>query len=263
MSSSVDVPAHSGPCSRGPTPRRNRKPGGGRWIKAAAIGATAVALATSAVVGTVAAQTLQLFDDVPRGHYAYDAIQWAVENGITEGCGDGRNFCPEQPLDRAHMVTFLKRYHDKFGSGASSDAGASPGGASPGADPDTSETRNEYMLDGWGSDEESVSLPAGRYSVSFALVYDDRDRNLNDEFASVTLKVEDSNGRTRTLVDSTRGDLSSNATRTFADRASFEVGTRLGQLDPGRIYLAVELAIKSGQPSRASWAEWEIVVSER
>ena len=262
MSSSVDV-AHSDSCSPGPTPRRNGKPGGRRWIKAVAIGATAVALVTSAVVGTVAAQTLQLFDDVPRGHYAHDAIQWAVENGITEGCGDGRNFCPEQPLDRAHMVTFLKRYHDKFGSGASPDGSASPGsGASPGGDT-TPAAQAEHMLDGWGSDEESITLPAGRYSVSFALVYDDGDRNLSDEFASVTLKVEDSNGRTRTLVDSTRGDLSSNTTRTFADRASFEVGTRLGQLDPGRIYLAVELNIKSGQTSRASWAEWEIVVSER
>ena len=263
MFSSVDVPARSGPCSRGPTPRRNGKPGGRRWIKAVAIGATAVALVCAAIVGTVAAQTLQLFEDVPRGHYAHDAIQWAVENGITEGCGDGRNFCPDQPLDRAHIVTFLKRYHDKFGSGASSGSGASPdGGGSPGAGT-TPATRAEHMLDGWGSDEESISLPAGRYSVSFALVYDDGDRNLSEEFASVTLKVEDSNGRTRTLVDGTRGDLSSNTTRTFADRASFEVGTRLGQLDPGRIYLAVELAIKDGRTSRASWAEWEIVVSER
>ena len=256
MSSSVDVPSHSAPCSQGPTPRRDGKPGGGRWIKAAAIGATAVALVSSAVVGTVAAQTLQLFDDVPRGHYAHDAVQWAVENGITEGCGDGRNFCPEQPLDRANMVTFLKRYHDKFGDGASPGSGASPGTG-------TTATRAEYMLDGWGSDEESISLPAGRYSVSFALEYDDGARNLSEEFDSVTLTVEDSNGRTRTLVDSTRGDLSSNTTRSFADRASFDIGTRLGQMDPGRIYFSVELDIKSGRTSRASWAEWEIVVSER
>ena len=257
MSSSVDVPAHSDPCSQGPTPRRGDKPGGRRWIKAVAIGAAAVALITSAVVGTVAAQTLQLFDDVPRGHYAYEAVQWAVENGITEGCGDGRNFCPDDTLDRAHMVTFLKRYHDKFGSSPSPGSGEAPGaGATPAA-------QAEYMLDGWGSDEASISLPAGRYSVSFALVYDDGNRNLSEEFDSVTLTVEDANGRTRTLVDSTRGDLSANTTRSFADRASFEVGTRLGQLDPGRIYLAVELDIKDGRTSRASWAEWEIVVSER
>ena len=253
MSPSVDVPAHSDPCSRSTPPRRDGKAGGGRWIKAAAIGVAAAALVSAAIVGTVAAQSLQLFGDVPRGHYAYDAVQWAVENEITRGCGDGRNFCPEQPLDRAHIVTFLKRYHDKFGS--------SP---SPGADTGTTPTtRAEYMLDGWGSDEESISLPAGRYSVSFALEYDDRSRNLNDEFDSVTLTVEDSNGRTRTLVDSARGNLTANTTRSFADRASFDIGTRLGQLDPGRIYFSVELDIKSGQTSRASWAEWEIVVSER
>ena len=256
MSSSVDVPSHSAPCSQSTAPRRGGKPGGRRWIKAAAIGAAAVALVSSAVVGTVAAQTLQLFDDVPRGHYAHDAVQWAVENGITEGCGDGRNFCPEQPLDRANMVTFLKRYHDKFGNGAPTGSGASPGNG-------TTETRAEYMLDGWGSDEESISLPAGRYSVSFALEYDDGARNLREEFDSVTLKVEDSNGRTRTLIDSTRGDLSTNTTRSFTDRASLDIGTRLGQLNPGRIYFSVEFAIKSGQTSRASWAEWEIVVSER
>lgn len=218
--------------------------------------ATAVAVVSSAIVGTVAAQTSQLFDDVPRGHYAYDAVQWAVENGITQGCGDGRNFCPEQPLYRAHMVTFLKRYHDKFGSGASPGSGASSGAGTTG-------TRAEYMLDGWGSDEESISLPAGRYSVSFALEYDDGARVLNEEFESVTLTVEDSNGRTRTLVDASRGDLTGNTTRSFADRASFDIGTRLGQLDPGRIYFAVELDIKSGRTSRASWAEWEIAVSER
>lgn len=256
MSSSVDVPAHPTPCSQGTTPRRDGKSGRRRWIKAVAIGTTAVALVSLAIVGTVAAQTLQLFDDVPRGHYAYDAVQWAVENGITQGCGDGRNFCPEEPLHRAHMVTFLKRYHDKFGSSASPDGDTSSGTGTTG-------TRAEYMLDGWGSDEESISLPAGRYSVSFALEYDDGNQNLNDEFVSVTLRVEDSNGRTRTLIDSTRGDLSNNTTKSFADRASFDIGTRLGQLDPGRIYFTVELDIEDERTSRASWAEWEIVVSER
>ena len=262
MSSSVDVPAHSTPCSQRTAPRRDGKPGRRRWIKAVAMAAAAAAVVSSAVVGTVAAQTLQLFDDVPRGHYAYDAVQWAVENGITQGCGDGHNFCPGQPLDRAHMMTFLKRYHDKFGSSPSPGSGTSPGsGAASGTG--TTGTRAEYMLDGWGSDEESISLPAGRYSVSFALEYDDGNRNLSEEFDSVTLTVEDSNGRTKTLVDSVRGDLSANTTRSFADRASFDIGPRLGQLDPGRIYFTVELDIKSGRTSRASWAEWEIVVSER
>lgn len=80
--------------------------------------AAAVAAATViAFVGTVAAQTEQRFEDVPPDHYAYAAVDWAVEHGITGGCGDGTNFCPEQNLNRAHMVTFLKRYHDRFGTG--------------------------------------------------------------------------------------------------------------------------------------------------
>lgn len=213
-------------------------------------------MVTSAIAGTVAAQTLQLFDDVPRGHYAYDAVQWAVENGITEGCGDGRNFCPEQPLARAQMVTFLKRYHDKFASGASPGSVASPGSSTTG-------TQAEYMLDGWGSDEESISLAAGRYSVSLAL---EHDKAIQTDFDAIALTVEDSNGRPATLltVDTSSSNSAFDATtKSFAGRASFVIGPRLGQLDPGRVYFAVKLTGKDGQTDRASWAEWEIVVSER
>ena len=244
--------------------RRNGKPAAARWIKAAAIVATAVALVSAAIVGTVAAQTGQLFDDVPRGHYAHDPVQWAVENGITRGCGDGHSFCPERTLNRAEMVTFLKRYHDKFGSGASPGGGADGG---PGTGPGTSDTPNEWTLDGWGSDEESVSLPAGRYSVSFALEYQG---NLRDAFDGVTLTAEDSNGRIRTLIDGAangNGDLRAEyyaATGSFTvPRVSLDIGTRLLQLDPGRVYLGVKLHTKSDSAGRTPWAAWEIVVSER
>ena len=72
-------------------------------------------MVSTAIVGTVAAQTGRLFDDVPRGHYAHDAIEWAVENEITRGCGARPvNFCPDGTLTRAEIVTFLKRYHDQF-----------------------------------------------------------------------------------------------------------------------------------------------------
>ena len=243
--------------------RRNGKPGARRWIKATAIVATAVALVSMAIVGTVAAQTGQLFDDVPRGHYAHDSVQWAVENGITRGCGDGHSFCPERTLNRAEMVTFLKRYHDKFGSETS--PGTGPDGGS-GTGPGTSESLNEWTLDGWGSDEESVSLPAGRYSVSFALEYQG---NLGDAFDGVTLTAEDSNGRIRTLIDGAdngNGDLRTGYTDTGSftvPRVSLDIGTRLLQLDPGRIYLGVELHTKPDQARRTPWAAWEIVVSER
>ena len=71
----------------------------------------AVLIATAAATGTVAAQSAQRFDDVPTDHYAHDAINWMVDAKITGGCGDGSNFCPDQPLNRAHLAAFLYRYH--------------------------------------------------------------------------------------------------------------------------------------------------------
>lgn len=53
------------------------------------------------------------FTDIPEGHYADEAIGWAVENGITTGTSD-TTFSPDATLTRAQMVTFLKRYDDKF-----------------------------------------------------------------------------------------------------------------------------------------------------
>ncbi len=69
----------------------------------------AVVVAVLAAVGTAAAQSSQRFEDVPSDAYFHDAVEWAVENGITTGCGDGTNFCPDDPLTRAHVVTFLHR----------------------------------------------------------------------------------------------------------------------------------------------------------
>ena len=77
-------------------------------IVAAVVG---VVVAMLAVVGAVAAQSAQRFNDVPTDHYAYEAVNWAVDAGITGGCGDGTNFCPDAPLNRAQMVTFLHRYN--------------------------------------------------------------------------------------------------------------------------------------------------------
>ena len=59
--------------------------------------------------GVALARATSPFTDVPPGHYAEDAIAWAVENGITRGCAPDR-FCPDQPVTRAQIVTFLHRY---------------------------------------------------------------------------------------------------------------------------------------------------------
>ncbi|MDD6274392.1 MAG: InlB B-repeat-containing protein [Clostridiaceae bacterium] len=49
------------------------------------------------------------FTDVNPGDYYYDAVLWAVENGITAGTGDGTTFSPDEICSRAQIVTFLWR----------------------------------------------------------------------------------------------------------------------------------------------------------
>ena len=49
-----------------------------------------------------------VFGDVSSGHFAYSAILWAYENGITSGTS-ATTFEPEGPATRAQVVTFLYR----------------------------------------------------------------------------------------------------------------------------------------------------------
>ena len=49
------------------------------------------------------------FTDVNPGDYYYDAVLWAVENGITAGTSDGTTFSPDEICSRAQIVTFLWR----------------------------------------------------------------------------------------------------------------------------------------------------------
>ena len=48
------------------------------------------------------------FTDVPTGSYYYDAVLWAVENGITKGTSN-TTFSPNMTCTRAQIVTFLWR----------------------------------------------------------------------------------------------------------------------------------------------------------
>ena len=45
------------------------------------------------------------FTDVAAGAYYYDAVQWAVKNGVTTAT----TFSPNNPCTRAQIVTFLYR----------------------------------------------------------------------------------------------------------------------------------------------------------
>ena len=58
------------------------------------------------------------FTDVPVGSYYYDAVLWAVENGIAKGTSE-TTFGPDASCTRAEIVTFLYR---AFGTPAGGDA---------------------------------------------------------------------------------------------------------------------------------------------
>ena len=60
------------------------------------------------------------FTDVDSSSYYARAVDWAFENGITTGMGDGI-FAPERPLTRQQAFTFIYRSLGVLGSGA--DAG--------------------------------------------------------------------------------------------------------------------------------------------
>ena len=55
-----------------------------------------------------AASTISSFTDVPSTAFYYNAVNWAVANGITNGTGNGR-FSPNDTCTRAQVVTFLYR----------------------------------------------------------------------------------------------------------------------------------------------------------
>ena len=67
--------------------------------------------------GSPASKTSAMpFTDVPVGSYYYDAVLWAVENGITKGTSD-TTFSPDATCSRAQIVTFLWRSEKSPASG--------------------------------------------------------------------------------------------------------------------------------------------------
>ena len=58
--------------------------------------------------GEPEATTTTDFKDVPENAIYYKAVQWAAENGITNGTGDG-NFSPDREVSRGMVVTMLNR----------------------------------------------------------------------------------------------------------------------------------------------------------
>ena len=52
--------------------------------------------------------SVRFFDDISPDNYFYDAVVWAVENGVTTGTG-ANTFSPYRPCSRAEVVTLLWR----------------------------------------------------------------------------------------------------------------------------------------------------------
>ena len=69
--------------------------------------------------GCPAPKTITMpFTDVKAGSYYYDAVLWAVENGITKGTSD-TTFSPDVTCSRAQIVTFLWRSEKSPAAGSS------------------------------------------------------------------------------------------------------------------------------------------------
>ena len=76
----------------------------------------AAIVCVAGIVGALAATAVaqsQRFPDVPLDHYAFEAVEWAAEVGVTTGYTDG-TFKPERPLIKRHAVVFMERYYDEI-----------------------------------------------------------------------------------------------------------------------------------------------------
>jgi hypothetical protein len=67
------------------------------------------ALVVALLMIPAAAFAGSLFGDVDDGNTHFPGIKYMKDTGITVGCGDGTNYCPDQPVTRAQMGTFLYR----------------------------------------------------------------------------------------------------------------------------------------------------------
>ncbi len=79
----------------------------------AVVAAACIVAAAIAAPGATAIAQNQRFPDVPPDHYAFEAVEWAAEAGVTLGYGDG-TFRPSVPLGRWHAVVFMERYYDEI-----------------------------------------------------------------------------------------------------------------------------------------------------
>ena len=67
-----------------------------------------IVLALILVIPGVAVAT-HVFLDVGDGDTHAEGIEWVADAGVSVGCGDGTNYCPDDDVSRAQMGTFMYR----------------------------------------------------------------------------------------------------------------------------------------------------------
>ena len=79
-----------------------------RTLLLLAVGALALVPATAAAV--------HQFSDVADSNVHAPAIDWLADAAVTTGCGDGSTFCPDDPVTRAQMASFMHRLSGNAGT---------------------------------------------------------------------------------------------------------------------------------------------------
>jgi S-layer homology domain len=107
-----------------------------RWVRAIVLVAV-----TAAVVAPATVWAQSVFSDVPDGSTHAEGIEYVADKGITVGCEDDL-YCPNDPVTRAQMATFLYR--------------------SSGNDPATAASVNADLVDGSSAEQlRSVAEASG------------------------------------------------------------------------------------------------------
>ncbi len=114
---------------------------------------TVAAVAAGLLSIPLVAAANHIFADVDHGYVHAPGIEYVADNGITAGCGDGTNYCPNDPVTRGQMATFL---HRKSGNAPGIDASVNAASIDR-----VEQVTNSNAIFGSALNTASVSCPAG------------------------------------------------------------------------------------------------------
>ena len=116
------------------------------------------------IVPLTAFASVSLFTDVPDTHIFVDDINWMKTAGVTQGCGDGTTYCPEDDVTRGQMAAFMHRLATK----RVVDAGTLDGrnGLEYMMHPDWKSKAQSFTIAAGNQATLDLSCPIGKYVVS-------------------------------------------------------------------------------------------------